>query len=139
MIMKKMMLGLLAVLLCAGCGKRHTAASNAIVLIVPYRYANTWVFDDDRMGLAREAFVAGTPELIDRIVTNIPNAGQGFRMYFSAQPFPGATHALTWRRGDSTGNWYYSEEFKAECWLCPGLFKYYRSAPKELHVRAEAK
>ena len=136
--MRGLMLGLL-VLLCAGCGSRHSAVSNSIVVIAPYRYANTWVFDDERLGLVREAFVAGTPELIDRMVTNIPNAGNGFRLYFSAQPFPGAAHSLVWRRGDASGNWYYSGEFKAECWLCPGLFKYYRSAPKELYVKAEAK
>ena len=137
--MNRTLLALLVVLLCAGCGRRHAATSNTIVLIVPYRYANTWVFDDDRRGLVREAFVAGTPELIDRMVTNIPNADKGFRLYFSAKPFPGATHTLTWRRGDSSGNWYYSEEFKAECWLCPGLFMYFRTAPRELQVRAEAK
>ena len=137
--MKRMILGLLAVLLVAGCGQRQSASSNSIVVIVPYRYANTWVFDDERRGLVREAFVAGTPELIDRMVTNIPNADKGFRLYFSATVFPGATHKLTWRRGDASGNWYYSEEFKAECWLCPGLFKYYRSAPKEFHVKAESK
>ena len=137
--MKRVLLSLLVVLLCAGCGKQQSATSNSIVLIVPYRYANTWVFDDERRGLVREAFVAGTPELIDRMVTNIPNADKGFRLYFSAQPFPGATHTIVWRRGDSTGNWYYSEEYDAECWLCPGLFKYFRSAPKELHVKAESK
>ncbi len=137
--MKRMMSALLLVLLCAGCGQRQSATSNSIVLIVPYRYANTWVFDDERRGLVREAFVAGTPELIDKMVADIPDADKGFRLYFSATHFPGATHKLSWRRGDNTGNWYYSDEFKAECWLCPGLFKYYRSAPKELHVKAERK
>ena len=136
--MKRIILGLLAVVLVAGCGRREAATSNSIVLIAPYRYANTWVFDDERRGLVREAFVAGTPELIDRMVAGIPNAAKGFRLYFSAQPFPGATHKLVWRRGSGAGNWYYSEEFKAECWLCPGLFKYFRGAPKELHVKAEA-
>jgi hypothetical protein len=139
MYMKSLMLGLLVVLLCAGCGQRQAATSNSIVVIVPYRYANTWVFDDERRGLVREAFVAGTPELIDKLVTNIPNADKGFRLFFSATPFPGATHTLSWRRGDANGNWYYSEEFKAECWLCLGLFKFYQSAPKELHVKAESK
>ena len=128
-----------AALLAAGCGQRQSATSNSIVVLAPYRYANTWVFDDERRGLVREAFVGGTPELIDRIVAGIPGADGGFRLYVSATPFPGATHTLTWRRGDATGNWYYSEEFKAECWLCPGLFKYYRSAPRELHVKAEPK
>jgi hypothetical protein len=137
--MNRTILGLLALVLVLGCGRRQGATSNSIVLIVPYRYANTWVFDDDKRGLVREAFVAGTPELIERLVANIPDADKGFRLYFSAQRFPGSTHKLAWRRGDGSGNWYYSEDFKAECWLCPGLFKYYRDAPKELYIKAEKK
>jgi len=59
--MKRALLSLLVLILALGCGKQQNATSNSIVLIVPYRYANTWVFDDDKRGLVREAFVAGTP------------------------------------------------------------------------------
>jgi hypothetical protein len=128
--------GLVAALL-MGCGGSPSSSSNSILVIAPYRYAGTWVFDDERVGLAREPFVSGAPELIDRIVTGIPNAEKGFRLYFSARPFPGGAHTLAWRRGDRTGNWYYSAEFEAECWLYPSLFKYYRVAPRTLYVKAE--
>jgi hypothetical protein len=137
--MNRIFLSVLALVLTLGCGKEQNATTNSIILIAPYKYANTWVFDDEKRGLVREAFVAGTPELIDKVVTNIPGADKGFRLYFSAQAFPGSSHKLTWRRGDDSGNWYYSEDFKAECWLCPGLFKYYRGAPKELFIKAESK
>jgi hypothetical protein len=73
------------------------------------------------------------------MVKDIPNAEQGFRLLFSTQPFPGHTHKLTWRRGGKTGNWYYSDRYQKEGWLCPGLFKYYREAPKEIYVKAEEK
>ena len=63
--------------------------ANAIMVIVPYRYAGTWVFDDSRAGLAREPFVAGVPEMIDDLVAGIPGATNGFRLTFSARPFPG--------------------------------------------------
>jgi hypothetical protein len=112
---------------------------NAIMIIAPYRYAGTWVFDDSATGLVREPFVAGVPEMIDNLVAGIPHADQGFRLTFSANPFPGYQKKLTWLRGDSTGNWYRSEDPPLEGWLCPALFKYYRQAPKELYVKAEAK
>ncbi|GAB4139129.1 DUF6717 family protein [Thermopirellula anaerolimosa] len=115
------------------------APSNSIMVLQPYRYAGTWVFDDPAAGLKREPFVAGIPEMIDEMVRDIPNAEEGFRLLFSTQPFPGYTHKLVWRRGDQTGNWYYSEQFQKEGWLCPALFKYFRQAPKEIYVKAEAK
>ena len=39
--------------------------ANAIHVIVPYRHASTWVFDDPRVGLSQEPFVSGIPEMID--------------------------------------------------------------------------
>jgi len=111
--------------------------SNALMVIAPYRYAGTWVFDDPAVGLKREPFVSGIPEMIDDMVKDIPDADKGFRLLFSAQPFPGFTHKLTWRRGDRQGNWYYCEQFDKEGWLCPGLFRYYQEAPKEIYAKAE--
>lgn len=113
--------------------------SNSIMVLMPYRHAGTWVFDDPAAGLRQEPFVAGIPEMIDEMVRDIPNAEEGFRLLFSPQPFPGYTHKLVWRRGDGTGNWYYSEQLQKEGWLCPALFKYFRAAPKEIYVKAEAK
>jgi len=112
---------------------------NSIIVIAPYRYAGTWVFDDPAAGLEREPFVAGVPEMIDEMVKDIPDAENGFRLLFSASPFPGHTHKFTWMRGDRSGNWYYCEQLDMEGWLCPGLFAYYKDAPKELYAKAEAK
>ena len=113
--------------------------ANSIKVLMPYKHAGTWVFDDRAVGLRQEPFVAGIPEMIDEMVKDIPEADQGFRLLFSAHPFPGYSHKLSWRRGDQTGNWYYSEEYQKEGWLCPGLFKYYRHAPREIYVKAERK
>jgi hypothetical protein len=63
--------------------------ANAIHVIVPYRHASTWVFDDPRVGLSQEPFVSGIPEMIDTIVEKIPNAEKGFRLLFASAPFPG--------------------------------------------------
>jgi hypothetical protein len=110
---------------------------NAIMTIRPYRSGGTWVFDDARAGLVREPFVAGVPEMIDLLVRDIPGAERGFRMLFSAGPFPGAQAHMEWLREEIGGNWYRWEERGMEGWLCPAMFKYFEAAPPRLYVRAE--
>jgi hypothetical protein len=111
---------------------------NAILTICPYRWNNTWVFDDPAVGLVREPFVAGMPEMIDLLVRDIPDAARGFRALFSTGPFPGSQAGLEWVREEADGNWYRWAERGMEGWLCPALFKYFEKAPARLYVRAEA-
>jgi hypothetical protein len=89
--------------------RRAGAPANALLVIAPYRHAGTWVFDDPKAGLVREPFVAGVPEMIDVLVQDIPGATNGFRLLFSARPFPGYQKKLTWLRGDMGGNYYRME------------------------------
>jgi hypothetical protein len=112
---------------------------NTISLIVPYRYEGMWVFDDPRVGLDKEPFVSGADTMIDSLVVDLPDADKGFRLLFSASPFPGFTAKLEWRREEYGGNWYFSPDFQIEGWLCPALFKYFDKAPKEIYVKAERK
>jgi hypothetical protein len=111
--------------------------ANAIMVIAPYWYNGTWVFDDPTVGLKREPFVAGVPEMIDILVKNIPDAREGFRLTFSAKPFPGHQKKLTWLRGDGTGNFYRLNEPPVEGWICPAMFKYYKTPPENLYVQAD--
>ncbi len=111
---------------------------NAILVIAPYQYNGTWVFDDPRFGLVREPFVAGVPEMIDVLVADIPDADKGFRLTFSARAFPGFQKKLDWVRGDMEGNYYKIDDPPMEGWICPALFKYYDAPPAELYVKAEA-
>jgi hypothetical protein len=110
---------------------------NAISIIAPYKYEGMWVFDDPRVGLHREPFVSGADVMMDKLVSKVPNAEKGFRLLFSATPFPGYTVKLEWRREEYGGNWYYSPQFDMEGWLCPALFKYFPEAPQEIYVKAE--
>ena len=110
---------------------------NSLMVIVPYKYEGMWVFDDPAVGLNKEPFIAGIDTLIDKATAHLPDAEHGFRAIFSATPFPGANFKLEWRREDSGGNWYYSPEFQQEGWLCPALFKYFTSAPREIYVKVE--
>jgi hypothetical protein len=112
---------------------------NAINLIAPYKYEDMWVFDDSQVGLVQEPFVSGADDMIDFLVADIPNADKGFRLLFSANPFPGYSTELEWRREEYGGNWYFSPKFSMEGWLCPALFKYFDKAPKNIYVKAEPK
>jgi hypothetical protein len=111
--------------------------ANAIMVIAPYWYNGTWVFDDPAVGLRREPFVAGVPEMIDRLVNDIPDSREGFRLLFSASPFPGNQNKLTWLRGDSGGNYYKLDDPPMEGWICPAMFRYYKTPPPDLYVKAE--
>jgi hypothetical protein len=117
--------------------RKENDAMNSLMVIVPYKYEGLWVFDDAAVGLSKEPFIAGIDTLIDKATANIPDAQHGFRALFSGTQFPGANFKLEWRRAESGGNWYYSPEFNQEGWLCPALFKYFKSAPREIYVKVE--
>lgn len=112
---------------------------NQVSIIAPYwlDHCNAWVFDDPRVGLEQEPFVSGVTEMIDFLVSGIPNAKSGFRLLFSAAPFPGYQKKLVWRRVEMGGNWYACDDPPMEGWLCPALFRYFDQAPPEIYVKAE--
>jgi hypothetical protein len=113
----------------------ESSQMNAINVIAPYKYHGQWVFDDPRVGLSQEPFVAGADTWIDRVVADIPNAERGFTLIFSGAPFPGHQYRLDWRREEGGGNWYYSADLDMEGWLCPALFKYFSETPKTLYAQ----
>ncbi len=110
---------------------------NALMTISPYWHQGTWVFDDPKAGLVREPFVAGVPEMMNLLVKDIPTAREGFRLTFSARPFPGFQQKLRWVRAESGGNYYRLSDPPMEGWLCPAMFKYFTQTPKDLYVKAE--
>jgi hypothetical protein len=117
--------------------KSSRRVANQIHVIQPYRHASTWVFDDPSVGLHKEPFVSGIPQMIDTLIANVPNAEKGFRLLFSAEPFPGYQIELIKGRAEYQGVWYRWAERKAEGWLCPALFRYFQTAPPRLYARAE--
>ncbi len=114
---------------------------NSIMVVKPYKWEGMWVFDNAQTGLVREAFVAGVPEILEALLEKqgIPlrEAEKGFRLIFSAIPFPG--HQLSARRvgEEASGTWYEESATKAWGWLCPALFRYFATAPDDLYVRVE--
>jgi len=111
--------------------------ANSIMVIAPYFYAGTWVFDDEGVGLNKEPFVLYIPEMIDELVKGIPDARAGFRLLFSGSVFPNYQMKLEWVREELGGNWYRLQGTSREGWLCPSLFKYFEIAPKNIFVKAE--
>ena len=109
--------------------------ANQIGVIKPYRWEGMWVFDDPRVGLDREPFVAGADTIIDLAVAQkgIRNADKGFLLLFSLAPFPGADMELEWLREESGGNVYRWGE--QEGWLCPALLRYFDVAPNRIFVQ----
>ena len=108
---------------------------NAVFSIRPYRWQNMWVFDDERVGLVKEPFVMGIPEMIDKAVAHLSNAEQGFTILFNNTGLPLADLVLTKLNTDSGGTWYEQEGTGMKGWLCPALFKYYPEAPDRLYIK----
>ncbi len=110
---------------------------NSITIIKPYKWEGQWVFDDDRVELVKEPFVAGADTLIDVALERkgITNAEQGFLLLFSASAFPSADLRLQWVREELDGNVYQWADEDLEGWLCPALLRYFDSAPPELYVQ----
>jgi hypothetical protein len=115
--------------------------TNALMVIYPYKYEGLWVFDDKSVGLEKEPFVAGADILIENAVKfkGIKNSESGFRLIFSKTQFPNYDFKFEWLREGDGGNWYRSEQFNMDGWLCPALLKYFDAPPKEIYVRFEAK
>jgi hypothetical protein len=112
---------------------------NSVFTISPYKSDGAWVFDDSKKDLEQEPFVSGIPEMIELITADIPDAENGFVVFFSSKPFPGYQLLLKWTSEESDGNWYIDEKTGMEGWLCPALLKYFRKAPKTIYIKTEAK
>ncbi|MBD2304409.1 hypothetical protein H6G17_02585 [Chroococcidiopsis sp. FACHB-1243] len=112
--------------------------ANAIMVIFPYRYQQTWVFDDETVGLFKEPFVSGIPEMLDILVKDISHHNAGFRLLFSATAFPKFQTELIWIKEEFGGHWYCWQQQNLEGWLCPALFKYFTEPPQKISCKAES-
>ena len=112
---------------------------NALMVIHPYKFGGMWVFDDEKAGLVKEPFVAGTDDIIERMVAGLDRPEEGFTLIFSANPFPGHQAVFERRRPDSGGHWYYSPQLNTEGWLCPAMFKYFDQAPPRIYAQFKSK
>ncbi len=130
--------------------KQLTQPENALLVIHPYYYKESWVFDDEEKGLVKEPFVAGADDFIEYILSKMGKltvGKKGFTLLFSQMPFMGQQHVLSYQKKAFGGSLYTvisDPEFRNhedvnQMWLCPALFKYFRKAPKRLYVQLKIK
>ena len=110
---------------------------NAVMVLHPRREGGVWLFDDPAAGLVREPFVAGIPEMIERLVADIPNAADGFAMLFAPTPFPGHQIRIDKDGEEYGGTWYRCDAWAMRGWLCPALFAYFPTAPESIYIQAQ--
>lgn len=117
-----------------------SAPNNAMLIIHPYKFSGAWVFDDARFGLVREPFVLGMSEMIDELVKKAglgPEAEKGFRLIFSARPFPGHQAEIRRLEEDCGGFWYEFADGSMKGWLCPATLHFFSEHPERIYARAE--
>ncbi len=129
--------------------KKPSPPSNSIFTIFPYKERGIWMFDDEELGIHKEALVAGMPEIIEHIVSEVygeeqlPSAEQGFSCLFSGTRFPVSQGWLAridpaTCPGDSLGGTYYRLVLKEQLtdltgWLCPCLLKFFPTPPARIY------
>lgn len=111
---------------------------NAITVIHPYKDHGIWVFDDDKVGLVKEPFVAGADIMLDIVTGNADKCS----LMFSANEFPDAEYKVNIIGPGVGGGTDYIFEGKIngakishKLWLCPALFKYFEKAPETIYFR----
>lgn len=122
---------------------------NAIMKIMAYSTPDGgWAFDDEAVGLIREPFVAGMPEIITSIYKEAhgqdpllpPTVNSTPEEYlvltFSSHRFPGHSHAFSREHEEAGGWWYRHVESDNSGWLCPAMFKYFEEAPEFIYLNA---
>ena len=107
--------------------------------IYPFRDQGMWVFTDESVDLVKEPFVAGIPEILESLLAKegIQNPESGFRLIFSATPFPSHQLVAVRLREDDGGHWYGVDTPQGEGWLCSAMFNYFSQAPDNLYIRVE--
>jgi len=112
---------------------------NEIHTICPYKWMGMWVFDDPRVDLRMEAFIAGADTFIDvsLLKLGIKGGEDGFRATFSATPFPGHQFTLVKMGKDRGGTVYLAAESGVEGWLCPALLRYFQKPPDRIYTQFE--
>jgi len=116
--------------------------NNQIHTITPFKKNGVWMFNDMRVGLNEEAFVAGADDMIEVLTEgfDIEDAEDGFTLQFSSNPFPDAQVRLDRVRYEFGGTWYrLSGPVPMEGWLCPALNLYYKTSPAHLYVAVKEK
>lgn len=114
---------------------RMNKTRNSINILYPYRIAeDQWVYDDEDLGVYKEAFVMGSSEVINHLVGMKCNK---FKALISSSPIPEHTAKLNRIKKDGIEGWYQLEGTDMEHWLCGCVLDYFPKYPKEIYVKIE--
>jgi len=102
--------------------------------IYPYFFKKTWVFDNKKLNLDKEAFVQGADVIIEYISHYIEGAKDGFALTFSSERMINSHYSLTFIKSEMGGSWYQLDGTDLQGWLCPALFKFFPTAPERIYV-----
>lgn len=108
---------------------------NIIHVIHPYWEDGSLVFDDPRVGLSKEPFVAGADAALASLARSVDGCEQEFTLVFSKLAFPGHQLRATRGKAEAGGFWYRWDAVGMDGWLCPALFKYFETAPLHIYVQ----
>lgn len=104
---------------------------NSIFSIEVYKHQGLWVFDDDRVGLVKEPFVAGADTLID----SLSKGNDRIVLVFSESPFPSQKLVIEQDTIlSASGTNYVCKELNHKLWLCPALNLYYPISPLKIYI-----
>jgi hypothetical protein len=120
--------------------KKESVSQNGIVTILVYknywdksRNIYSWVFDDDSVGLYKEALVAGADTICEKLSKQVGR--EDVVLQFSEFAFPSHKIRVDYITGDvKTGTTYIWKTEDQVLWLCPALGKYFDHTPKSLYV-----
>jgi len=113
-------------------GSTSSPTANSIHTIEVYRFGSAWVFDDERVGLLKEAFVAGADTLIDKYADGKNN----ITIMFSTDWFPDHSVVVEKDKDQYDVGTNYTEPVTGHnLWLCPSLNLYYSVSPDRIYVK----
>lgn len=114
--------------------------NNAVNVLFPYKTKyNTWVYDDEDLGIYSEAFVMGSSEVIDHL---IGEDARFCKVVISSSPLP-RYDALLEKIEDVKGEfamegWYQiSDKSMPPNWLCQRCCDYFPGYPQQIYVSIE--
>lgn len=108
------------------------------------KISKVWCFDIPIIGLVDEPFVKGVPEIIENNLIKINKLKEaqdyGVTVLFSnssvkpAEFKQGHYFKLYKMHEENGGCWYKDGNSGFEGWLCPNLFQFFATTPKQIHV-----
>lgn len=121
--------------------RKHAPSSNAMMIIFAKRKHGTWIFTDTDRGLVNEPFVAGIPEMIDKVIELKGWIRDMARFTFSGNEFPGYDVSIIKVRDEHGGAWYKIDISNVgqidlpNGWLCPATLKFFNYMPDVIYIQ----